>query len=232
MRVESMRIHAAVAVAAVAAVSAVAGCGDESPSTSLSLVATNPSVGRATLTLECDPAGGDVPRPAAACSGLARDPAVLLHPKPFVCFGGTFSWWEIRITGRYEGKPVDVRTSTCWTRQMELIRVLGIGSGIDRRIDPLSRPAYFGSGIPLSGLAEEIDISRDTPGWVLRMARREARNLRDPKPDRMTVVAGGGSFVVVLEGDFVCERCPGGRASKVRLSIGRASRQLDSVLVE
>ena len=224
-----MRVRvAALAAAGVAA----AGCGDESPSTSLQLVATNPSLGRATLRLECDPARGDVPRPAAACAGLARDPAVLLHPKPFVCFGGTFSWWEIRITGRYNGKPVDVRTDTCWTPQMELIRVLGIGREIDRHIDPLSRPPYLGSGIPLSGLAEEIDISRDTPGWVLRLARREARKLGDPKPTRLTVVAGGGSFVIVLEGDFVCERCAGGRASRVRLSVGRASRRLDSVVVE
>ena len=220
-----------VAVLAAACVAA-AGCGDESPSTSLRLVATNSSVGRATFTLECEPAGGDVPRPAAACAALERDPDVLLRPTRFMCFGGTFSWWGIRITGRYHGNPVDVRTNSCWTPQMSLIRVLGIGNEIDRHVEPLSRPAYLGSGIPLSALAEEIDVSRVTPGWVLRLARLEARKLGDPKPRRLTVVAGGGSFVIVLEGDFVCERCEGGRASRVRLSVGRASRRLDSVVVE
>ena len=219
---------AAVAAAGVAA----AGCGEESPSTSLRLVATNPSVGRATFTLECEPAAGDVPRPAAACAGLARDPDVLLRPKRFVCFGGTSSWWGIRIAGRYDGKLVDVRTDTCWTPQMDLIRVLRIGNEIDRHVDPLSRLAYPGSGIPLSALAEEVDVSRDTPGWVLRIAKREARKLGDPQPARLTVVAGGGSFVIVLEGDFVCVRCAGGRASRVRLSVGRASRRLDSLVVE
>jgi hypothetical protein len=218
---------AALAAAGVAA----AGCGDESPSTSLRLVAANPSVGRATLTLECEPASGDVPSPAAACAGLAREPQVLLRPKPFVCFGGTFSWWGVRITGRYGGKPVNVYFNTCWTSQMDLIRVLGINR-IHRHVDPLSRPAYLGSGIPLSGLADEVDVSPDTPGWVLRLARLEARKLGDPKPRRLTVVAGGGSFTIVLEGDFVCERCAGGRASKVRLSVGRASQRLDSVVVE
>lgn len=218
---------AALAAAGVAA----AGCGDESPSTSLRLVATNPSVGRATFTLECEPARGDVPRPAAACAGLARERHVLLRPKPFVCFGGTFSWWGVRITGRYDDKPVNVYFNTCWTSQMDLIRVLGINR-IHGHLDPLSRPAYLGSGIPLSGLADEVDVSPNTPGWVLRIARREARDLGDPMPARLTVVAGGGSFVIVLEGDFVCERCTGGRASRVRLSVGRASRRLDSVVVE
>jgi hypothetical protein len=128
--------------AALVAVVAVAGCGDVAPSTSLRLVATNPSVGRATFTIECDPAGGDVPQPAAVCARLAGNPQALHDPEPFTCFGGTFSWWAITITGRYDGKPVEVRTSTCWTPQMELIRVLGIGAELERHVEPLSRPLY------------------------------------------------------------------------------------------
>jgi hypothetical protein len=221
--------------AAVAAVVAVAGCGDESPSTSLSLVATNPFVGRATFTLECDPAGGDVPRPATACERLARDPSVLLRPKRFVCAGGTFSWWGMRITGRYDGKPVDVRTDTCWTPQMALIRALGIGSEIQRHVDPLSRPAYPGSGIPRSELAEQLDIPPATPGWLVRIARIEARRLGDPRPDRLEIELGN-AFVIELEGDFVCRRCgpPGAeprRVSHVRIVVDKRSRRLDSVLV-
>ncbi len=50
-----------------------------------------------------------------------------MHPKPFGCWGGTFSWWDITISGRFHGKPVNVKTSTCWTRQMQLIDSLGLG---------------------------------------------------------------------------------------------------------
>jgi hypothetical protein len=218
--------------AALIALVALAGCRHESRTTSFTLVATNPHVGRATFTVECDPPGGDVPRPATACARLRGNPDLLLRPEPFTCFGGLFSWWELQITGRFDGDRVDVRTNTCWTPQMELIRALGIARELERHVDPLSRPAYFGSGIPLSELADELDLSPDTPGWVLRIARREARTLGDPRPDRLTVEAPDGSFVIVLEGDFACERCSGGRASRVRLSVGRASRRLDSVIVE
>jgi hypothetical protein len=124
------------------AVVALAGCGDDAPSTSLRLVATNASVGRATFTIECDPAGGDVPQPAAVCARLAGNPQALHHPEPFICFGGTFSWWALEITGRYRGKPVEVRTSTCWTPQMPLIRLLGIGAELERHVEPLSRPGF------------------------------------------------------------------------------------------
>lgn len=226
-------MRVASAAAALALLVALAGCRhDESPSTSLTVVATNPYVGRATFELTCDPPGGDVPRPTDACERLARNPQTLLRPKPFVCFGGFSSWWTLRVTGRYDGDPVEVRTATCWTSQMELIGVLGIARVLDRHVDPLSRRAYIGSGIPLSELAEEVDVPQNTPGWVLRLARREARRLGDPKPARLTVVAGGGSFTIVLEGDFVCERCTDGRASRFRLSVGTASRQLDSIVVE
>ncbi|MDQ3824009.1 MAG: hypothetical protein M3321_12300, partial [Actinomycetota bacterium] len=68
-----MTVPRAVATALLA-VAALAGCRHDSPSTSLILVATNESVGRATFALTCDPPGGDVPRPAAACERLARDP--------------------------------------------------------------------------------------------------------------------------------------------------------------
>jgi hypothetical protein len=223
-------MRAAVA-AAVAALAALAGCGDDSPSTSLRLVATNSFVGRATFTLECEPAGGDVPRPAAACAALARDPDALRRPEPFVCFGGTSSWWEISITGRYDGDPVDVRTNTCWTSQMELIRALGIGQEIQRHVDPLSRPAYPGSGIPRAELAETVELPEAAPGWVVRIARLEARRLRDPRPDRLRIEAAEATYVITIEGDFVCERCPGGTASRVEIAVGKATRRIDSILV-
>jgi hypothetical protein len=210
---------------------ALAGCRHDSPSTSLTLVATNPYVGRATFALECDPPGGDVPRPADACRGLARDPEVLLRPERFVCFGGLFSWWTLRITGRHDGAPVDIRIHTCWTSQMELIRVLGIGRVVDRHIDPLSRPVFFGR-LPRSELADRVEIPEETPDWVLRLAHRTTRKLGDPRPDRLSVEPSAGAFRITLEGDFACERCEGGRASRAQISVGRASRQMDSIVMD
>ena len=80
--------------------------------------------------------------------------------------------------------------------------------------------------------ADEADVPPETPGWVLELAEREARSLGDPRPDAVAVEAGDASFVIVLEGDFRCRRCSGGRASRVRITVARESRQLDSVVVE
>jgi hypothetical protein len=181
-------------------------CSSGDPSTSLKLEATNSFVGRATFTLRCDPPGGDIARPAAACAQLAEQPRALFEPKPFTCFGGTFSWWDLEISGHYRGRRVDVRTSTCWTPQMELIRRLGIASELDAHVDPLSRPAYIGSGIPRSALADAVEIPAATPGWLVRAGRMEARRLGDPHPDAFRISLGK-RYVVTLEGRFVCEYC-------------------------
>lgn len=201
------------ALAAVAFGTLLAGCQPDSPETSLSLVATNNHVGRATFTLECEPPGGDIGQARAACTRLLRQPSTLLRPTPFTCFGGTFSWWDIRITGRFEGKAVDVRTSTCWTPQMKLIRVLGIAGELERHIDPLSRPAYPGSGIPRSALAEEIVIPAATPGWLIRVARLQARRLGADRPELLEIRLGD-PHVITLEGDFVCGTCHGPPGAK------------------
>jgi hypothetical protein len=181
-------------------------CSTGEPSTSLKLEATNSFVGRATFTLRCDPPGGDIARPAAACAQLAKSPRALLEPNPFTCFGGLFSWWELEISGRFRGESVDVRTSTCWTPQMELIRRLGIASELEAHVDPLSRPAYMGSGIPRSALADVVEIPAATPGWLLRAGRLQARRLGDPHPDAFRVSLGE-RYVVTLEGRLVCDYC-------------------------
>src|ERR1041385_9128297 len=106
----------------------LAGCGSRSvPSTDLTLLAVNPSVGRAVFHLRCAPARGDLGDPARACAAVAARPQLVTRPKPFVCFGGTFSWWDVTITGRLNGRPVRTHISTCWTPQMAMIRRLGIG---------------------------------------------------------------------------------------------------------
>jgi hypothetical protein len=97
------------------------------PSTDLTLLAVNPFVGRAAFHLSCRPSGGDLGDPARACAALAADPELVTSPKPFVCAGGTFSWWDITITGRLRGRPIRTHTSTCWTPQMEKIGRLGNG---------------------------------------------------------------------------------------------------------
>lgn len=109
-------------------VCALAGCGGTAkPSTELTLVALNPTVGRAAFHLACEPSGGDLGSLARVCAALAADPALVTSPKPFVCAGGPFSWWEITITGRLHGRPVRTHVSTCWTPQMAMIGRLGIG---------------------------------------------------------------------------------------------------------
>lgn len=97
------------------------------PSTDLSFSAVNPNVGRAAFHLTCDPDGGDLGNASRACSSVRADPSLVTNPKPFTCYGGTFSWWDVTITGRLSGRQIHSHTSTCWTEQMALIRRLGIG---------------------------------------------------------------------------------------------------------
>jgi hypothetical protein len=91
------------------------------PSTDLTLLAVNPCVGRAAFHLACAPTGGDLGNPARACAALVARPQLVTSPKPFTCFGGTFSWWDISITGRLRGRRIHTHTSTCWTPQMAMI---------------------------------------------------------------------------------------------------------------
>jgi hypothetical protein len=105
------------------------GCSDRAvhPSTRLTILAINASVGRAAFHLDCGPSGGDVGNAARACSAVTTHPELLTDPKPFTCAGGTFSWWDITITGWLNEHPIRTHTSTCWTPQMAMIDRLGIG---------------------------------------------------------------------------------------------------------
>jgi hypothetical protein len=107
----------------------LAGCGSQTarPVTDLTLLAVNPSVGRAAFHLSCQPSGGDLAHPARACAAIASDPNLVRRPKPFTCRGGSFSWWEITISGRLHGRPIRTHVSSCWTPQMALIDRLEIG---------------------------------------------------------------------------------------------------------
>lgn len=88
------------------------------PETRLTILAVNANVGRAAFHLSCGPAGGDLPNPRGACAALDTTPELITRPKPFVCIGGSFSWWEVTINGRLNGDPIHRNLSTCWTTQM------------------------------------------------------------------------------------------------------------------
>lgn len=106
----------------------LAGCGGTTrPATDLTVVALNPNIGRAEFHLTCKPASGDLPQPRRTCEALAAHPTLITNPKPFMCAGGPFSWWDIRISGRLGGKHVDRTVSTCWTPQMAMIGQLHVG---------------------------------------------------------------------------------------------------------
>jgi len=122
---------------AVLLVAAAVGCaGHSAKKTSLKLVADDGLGSKAVFHLRCDPPGGDIADPASACARLAEHPDALLHPAPFNCFAGT---WDITISGSFQGRPVDVKTATCWTSQMELIDRLGIARQLETHLVGISK---------------------------------------------------------------------------------------------
>jgi hypothetical protein len=120
------------AVLCLVVVALAAGCGGggSSSATDLTMVALNSNVGRAVFHIDCAPTGGDLPDPAAACAALAAAPKLVTKPKPFVCLGGTTSWWDVTITGRLNGTPVHRAFSTCWTTQMATLGRFDMGDNV------------------------------------------------------------------------------------------------------
>jgi hypothetical protein len=114
---------------------ALAGCGHARTAsrTQLTVVALNEWVGRAVFHLDCQPTGGDVPRPAEACAAIAGQPRLITRPKPFVCAGGTSSWWDLTVSGRLNGRAIRRSFATCWTPQMPTINRLGLGWPVLRK---------------------------------------------------------------------------------------------------
>ena len=110
----------------------VAGCGGgrSAAATDLTMVAVNSNVGRAVFHIACAPNGGDLPNPARACAALAAAPQLVTKPKPFVCIGGTTSWWDITITGRLNEKSIHRAFSTCWTPQMATLGRFKMGGDV------------------------------------------------------------------------------------------------------
>ena len=107
-----------------------AGCSSGRPATRLTILAVNPNVGRAVFQVAC---------PGRACAALEAEPSLATRPKPFVCWGGPESWWELWITGRVRGRPVHAHVATCWTPQMPLIGKLGIAQTLKAHLIPRRR---------------------------------------------------------------------------------------------
>lgn len=92
-------------VLAAAAVLVVLAAGGSGPRTKLTVNASS-FWGGHTYRLECDPAGGDVPQPAALCEVLnANAGPMLLEPTRALCFGGLPSF-RLEVNGEYRGRTV------------------------------------------------------------------------------------------------------------------------------
>jgi hypothetical protein len=74
---------------------------------------------RAVFHLRCHPPGGDLPHPASACAAIAAQPSLITRPKPFMCWGGG---WTFSIVGRLNGRPVHTKVASCTTEQMALVK--------------------------------------------------------------------------------------------------------------
>jgi hypothetical protein len=117
-----------VAIASLALASVASGTGgtNTAPTTTISIVALNGSVGRAVFHFRCGPIGGDMPDPAQACTVLDQEPELITSPQPFVCRGGPQSHWTVRISGSLNGQAVRQEFDTCWTTQMPTIARFGL----------------------------------------------------------------------------------------------------------
>ena len=167
--------------------------GHAAKKTALRVVADNGLGNKAVFHLRCDPPGGNFAHPAHACAALEENPDALLSPEPSSCSAGT---WTIAIGGRFEGRTVNVKTTMCWTSQMELINLLGIST----QLDALSY------GLEPSLLAKTVRIPAKTPVWLIVLAHSQAVSLQDPRPDKIRFRLGRVD-VIEFRGHFNCECC-------------------------
>jgi hypothetical protein len=157
---------------ALALAATLVACGSaHRAATRLTVFAENDGVGRAIFHLECAPSVGDVPHPARACAALAAQPSLITHPRPFTCMGGESSWWDVTISGRFDGKPLHRSFSTCWTTQAATLGRLGLTwQQLRAHLEP-RRQARVTPGVPrtLTGLRPSDLVTCDVRGHHLEM---------------------------------------------------------------
>jgi hypothetical protein len=171
------------------ALTCLTACGNDSgpPGTALKIEAVNPYVGRAVFHLRCTPIRGDLSDNRRACAALVAQPSLLRSPKPFLCFGGTTSWWDITISGRIGGRHLHRSVSTCWTRQMAMIDRLGLARR--RSLESHLVPRRIGHVVP--GVQRTFAPGRLRPGDVITCNIR-GRRLSVGVPTRSDVPATTG----------------------------------------
>lgn len=141
-RARQRRVLVASAAVAVAATGAGIGLELRAPGSvtpvpaKLTILAVGEQGGRALFHLRCDPAGGDVARPAEACAAIAAEPSLVTDPKPFYDGGNNAAYFT--ITGTLNGRPVHFSGESDWTPQMALIDKLGLAgsNGQPLRLEP------------------------------------------------------------------------------------------------
>jgi hypothetical protein len=130
--------HAALLLVAIAATacggSAGSGSGASTPSSvppsSLRIEIQPGFIANAkatSYTLTCNPAGGTVPHPAAACSALAADPTLLAPGAP--CGAGMPDVGSKAVTGTWQGRRVALQYRGCegdGPRWVKMAAALGI----------------------------------------------------------------------------------------------------------
>jgi hypothetical protein len=82
------------------------------PAVSLKITIENTRFGTQQYSLRCNPAGGNIPQPEAACIALSRNPELLVSPTE----GGSPcpDSGAVRVVGVYDQRRVDARfTSSC-----------------------------------------------------------------------------------------------------------------------
>lgn len=190
-----MFIRVALTTSLLAAAVLLAACGggtdtqaesvNQDAETQLTILAVNPNVGRAVFNLSCGPAGGDVPSPERACESLEQAPDLLTNPRPFICAGGTYSWWSIEIRGHLHGAIVNSQTASCWTPQMDLIERLGIAQSLEAHLVPRRHEELVG------GEERKIAAGSLLPGDLV-VCLTDGRRLEQGVPTEAEVPAETG----------------------------------------
>jgi hypothetical protein len=143
----------------------------------LTILAVEQNGGRALFHLRCDPAGGDVADPAAACAAIAAQPTLVTNPTPFIDGGNNGAYFT--ITGSLNGKPVHFSGESDWTPQMALINKLGLAGphGQPLRPEPLRHGSVgvnethtFAPGVLRPGDVVTCRVDHGYSGPALSMA--------------------------------------------------------------